>query len=443
MTEQIIIKGYWWLPSSPNDTVAGILTYTPGQCIELELIGQLKPCLSALEEYIGRTDENVIFGVSSDAKEISLINCYTSGGSFNFNCPFPIQRYNCQHLVIGSHVACLDTDCFFEAQINIPYLSLWATPNSISKSISLNKKQIQKINISFIAGENNIAAFDFENYKFSIDGAVNYRGDYFEPHISQKTYLTITSEDDCSLSDILSKIFLFEQFISFATLKHVESYKIVLFDKSKFQQLDNGKKFYFPIEYIRVFHGREDLATEQDPHKRGDFLFTYDTIKSEFNKILTKWYSEQRDIAPIRHHLIECVRKKKTFSSVDFLIVIQGIEGFWWRFRDEDYKRGNQINHKKQTRLKTILATLIQEFEDIKALKLCDINIDDVVDSRNYYSHFVKKESKPHVKDGIELYELTDQIRKLLICCILNFIGFSNEQIAHIVKESHSSYLHD
>ena len=42
MTEQIIIKGYWWLPSSPDTAVAGILTYTPNESIVLELVGQLK-----------------------------------------------------------------------------------------------------------------------------------------------------------------------------------------------------------------------------------------------------------------------------------------------------------------------------------------------------------------------------------------------------------------
>lgn len=69
MTEQVVVKGYWWLPSSPNDKVAGVLTYTPNESIELELIGQLKPNISALEEYMSRQSEDVIFGCSSDSKK--------------------------------------------------------------------------------------------------------------------------------------------------------------------------------------------------------------------------------------------------------------------------------------------------------------------------------------------------------------------------------------
>lgn len=48
MIEPIEIKGYWWLPSSPDIAVAGILTYTPNESIVLELIGQLKSGISAM-----------------------------------------------------------------------------------------------------------------------------------------------------------------------------------------------------------------------------------------------------------------------------------------------------------------------------------------------------------------------------------------------------------
>jgi len=443
MTEPLEIKGYWWLPSSPNDKVAGILTYTPDKSIKLELIGQLKPSISAMEEYINRTDEDVILGFSSGAKEISLINCLTSGGSLNFSCEFPIQRYNCQHLIIGSHITSLDTSCFLKAQIDIPLLSFWATPNSLKKSILFKDNEIEEYNISFNTGENTIETTEIESYKFSLEGVVNYKGEYFEPQLQQKTIIRILKESGFSLNDILKRIFLFEQFLSLATLKPLESSKIILYDKSKFQQLKNDKKHYFPIEYIRVFHGKECLAQEQKLHDQRDFLFTYNTIKSEFKQILTKWYSEQGDIAPIRHHLIECIRKKGTFSSVDFLIVIQAIEGFWWRFRDDDYKQKNNIGRKTQTKLNTILKELINEFNDIKRLKLNELNVNEVVDSRHYYSHFVHKTTKPYAKDGLELYNLTNQIRKLLICCILNFVGFTNNQIVNIVKESNSGFLHD
>lgn len=441
MTEQIEIKGYWWIPSSPANNVAGILTYTPNESIKLELIGQLKQNISAVEEFIDRKDEEAIFGVSSDAKKISLINCYTSGSSLNFSCKFPIQRYNCQHLVIGTHIKSLDAPHFFKAQINMPYLSLWVTPNSLEVT-SLKEDNCEKCTIAFKTESKHIETVDIEDYKLSVEGVVDYCGDYFEPKIKQKTIVKITNKSDFTINDILQKIFFFEQFISFATLKPIESIKITLYDKSNFQQFENGKKYFFPIEYIRVYHGKEDQL-EKCPTEISSFLFSYNTIKKEFPTILKKWYSEQIDIAPIRHHLIECVRQKGVFSSIDFLVVIQAIEGFWWRFRDIDYRHKNNVKSNKNTSLNTILQSLITEFNDIERLNLNDINVEEVVDSRHYFSHFVYKSKKPHAKDGLELYHLTKQIRKLLICCLLNFVGFSNEQISRIVKKSNSIFLRD
>lgn len=439
MTEPIEIKGYWWLPSSPEDVVAGILTYTPNDSIKLELIGQLNPQTSAVEEFINREDENVIYGFSSDAKEISLLNCSPSGGSLNFNCKFPIQRYKCQHLIIGAHITSLDTPFFFKTQVDIPYLSLWATPNSIENTIFYNEKDVEKYSILFKAGGNHIDHVDIENFRLSIDGVVNYKGEYFEPKIKQKTLITLTNTSDFSLKDALSKIFLFEQFLSFAALRPIESKKVVLFNKLKYQDLDNGDKHFVPIEYIRVYHGIE-TNHEQNISQRWSFLFSYDVIKEEFKTIIKKWYSEHGDINPIRHHLIECVRPKGTFSSVDFLIVIQGIEGFWWRFRDKDYRHEH---HSSRTNLYTIIEELVNEFKDIDRLRLNEININEVVDSRHYFSHFVPKDKKPYAKDGLELFELTRKIRKLLICCLLNFVGFTNDQISKIINDSDSKFFHD
>ena len=31
LSEEHIFKGYWWLPENPNNKLAGILTYTPGE----------------------------------------------------------------------------------------------------------------------------------------------------------------------------------------------------------------------------------------------------------------------------------------------------------------------------------------------------------------------------------------------------------------------------
>lgn len=119
---------------------------------------------------------------------------------------------------------------------------------------------------------------------------------------------------------------------------------------------------------------------------------------------------------------------KNIFSSIDFLIVVQALEGFFTRFRKEDS-------------LSNMLRNIISEFSCIDKIKNADIAINEVVNSRHYYSHFMERSKKKHILDGQELYDLTHKLRKLLICCVLHFIGFNYPQINEILNKSNSRLL--
>ena len=102
LSEEHIFKGYWWLPDNPNNKVAGVLTYTPGERMCLELLGGFE---NAQGEYIGLFDEEnksipLIYGKDSNAKEITLVDCRSSF-SLNFSADFPVMRYSARMLVFS------------------------------------------------------------------------------------------------------------------------------------------------------------------------------------------------------------------------------------------------------------------------------------------------------------------------------------------------------
>src|SRR5690554_2234229 len=103
--------------------------------------------------------------------------------------------------------------------------------------------------------------------------------------------------------------------------------------------------------------------------------------------ILQKWFADKEDIAPIHAHIMESIKPKNVFSSVDFLIVVQAIEGYYTRFRKKDS-------------LTNILKNIILEFSFVNKIKKDNLNIEEVRDSRHYYSHFMKKSEKPQAKEG-------------------------------------------
>jgi hypothetical protein len=167
------------------------------------------------------------------------------------------------------------------------------------------------------------------------------------------------------------------------------------------------------------------VREKEDNHKikRHEFLFSHNDIIDTFPIIIRAWYCFNKDLAPIRKHLIESIRFKKVFTSLDFLIIVQALEGYHRRFVD----RNDNIFLKKR------IEGLLGLFLDVHKVSNNPINVTHVVSSRHYYSHFYEKDG--NVLDGVELFKLTEQLRVLLICCVLRLIGFDTKLIDKLLSK--------
>ena len=409
--------------------------------IILELIGSFGDSL--MDVFKDNKEETILYGKTSDAKDITLIQCRQSF-SLNFSARFPILRFTCDYMIVGKHILGLNEKCQYWAMVRIPELTYWCHPEAIGLNY-LNgdgEKDISRIALSF-----NIKYRDEENIidEVQIDentSIVLLRGVSFNeseqrlsPKIEQYTYIEVHKKNSTSIKDLLSDIFMFEQFLSFATLKIVKCSSITLYDQEQYQE-GKGQKYYKAIEVIHPFFDRQDLKSQ--PTKSYDFLFNHATMKEIYPEILKKWYNEPMELAPIKGHLISSLEKKKVYSSVDFLIVVQAIEGFYRRFRSAKYRKEHNIEGKASSKLHPMLTELLSEFSDIDLLKRNTIDIDAVVDSRIYFSHFMPKTSSLKAIDGWELLEEARKLRILLLCCVLSLLGFNNDQINDVLNKSNS-----
>ena len=152
-----------------------------------------------------------------------------------------------------------------------------------------------------------------------------------------------------------------------------------------------------------------------------------------FPDVLVKWMSDSDKLQPMKHHLVGSMVYKPVVGSVDFLQVVQAIEGVWWRFREADYRTAHNISHGRQTTLSTIISEIKNSLSGIPKVSSMDIDIESVVDSRNYYSHFVDRSKKPKTLDGLPLYTLTEKLRAILLCLILELLGLSHSEINRVV----------
>ena len=213
LNEKLECKGYWWLPSKPDNKIAGILTYTPNEKIKLELIGTFDSKHINILFCDKNSDENIIHGITSDSKKVTLINCH-SYASLNLSCPFPIVNYNCQFLIIGKHLKNFEEECFYKADITIPELSHWCSPCALKETMMKDKHNEEfTTTISFKSKSILINRTDIdENTTIDIKGSVIYQGDYLSPQIEQHTYISILKKNDTSIKDFFANIHLFLTF---------------------------------------------------------------------------------------------------------------------------------------------------------------------------------------------------------------------------------------
>lgn len=441
LDKRVEIKGMWSLPENPDDKVAGILYYVPNESLKLELIGSFggRNDFKIIED-----ETSVIYGEGSDAQKITLFNCYPAI-SFNFSCSFKLTKYTCEYCLIGIHIDHLNTLGKYELHAKIRELTFWCQPKVLTQYF-LNAKEGtgSKVCVGFDPNQDHMISSVVvdDGVIISLKGCVKYVGLAFCPQIEQYTELQVSSGSELSIKSLLMYLYKYESFLSFATMNKVKAFQIDFYNGDLYQEISDGRKSYKRISFLHPF--KERIALDNKKISLNDFLFDYDFVKKIYPQILVKWYAESLDLAPIREHLIKSIEKKSFYDSTDFIIVIQAIEGFWWRFRDDDYKKRmksrsektNDNNKRlKETSLKILINELLKEFKDVLKIASLNIDVEAVVDSRHYYSHFLKRDKKPKKQDGEDLYSTTAKLRILLICCLLSFIGFNHEQIDSIMKK--------
>ena len=420
MENNRLFKGYWWLPSSPENKVAGTLSVGSKGEVVLELIGNVDVEIDGF--YLDRKDNPVIFGRcyanGANVTDISLFRCHPSI-TRHYGSSFSIIRYTCRYALIGIHVESMEEFAFFKSRMCFKELTYWCPPTNVTKT--LGERELT-LTVDFAEGEDTTkASFKLDDdTTLLVKESVSCFTEFPEVNISQSSYLEI-QKDMMNVFQVLDWALRFERFMSVAALRPVEHGRITVYSKNKCQNIKKGEFHYFPIELVTPLYNSEDF----DSKETIGFLFKHEDIAAEFGDMFKKLCLD-KNMAQILSNLIYSLERKRIFTSNDFLVVAQALDGFAMRFRREQ----SILNEYTDLR---------DEFQDIQRLQLTDEDLRAAVDSRNYYSHILKLDKKAvrNVLDGAELLSLTNNLRTLLVCCVLNFMGLDNNRINQLLNGCH------
>lgn len=421
--ENRIYKGKWWIPSNPDNQVSGCLTIQSNGVVKLELIGAFEQEEKGIDF---EREDAVLHGhcltPNNHAKEISLFDCHAAT-TWNPSLPFTITRYTCRYALIGVHTEAMNAKAFFKAQIHYDELTYWCPPKNIrwgwsesgfSFTVKTAEDETSKLATIHLDEGFTLNLKESCNYNHPTDFAI---------YADQLTCMEVLKED-MSADEAVMMARQMERFLSLATLLPVEHTKIWLYSNTKRQTGEKGETYYHAIELVTYLY--KDKPEKIQDH---NFLFKIRDVADIFPDMFKRMYDSE-SISLIWTMLLDSLEKKRIFTSNDFLLVAQALDGFAKRFRT-----GKHIESE--------FSELRDEFQDIGRLNLTDEDLEEAAGSRNYYSHVLRVDLKEDKKaqDGLKLYDLTGRLRVLLICCVLDFLGLDHSRINQVMNGCNSQVV--
>lgn len=423
-----IFHGEWWVPAvADHDTrmtflqpegmmgherkYTGTLTYYGDKNSTLELYHT--PSNFHSRHY---HQNAVIWGKDANGHIFTLFNVMMNEQQLDdFSC----SKFVVDMILMGEHVLSLDYNKYSRCIVTYSHLVNWTfyeTQNVINtyyhhedkffyltipfQTINIFEASVDKASL-WVLNQNNSIVNDIRGYQ-----------------IKPSPYFEIRATEPIPLKSYIRQIKEFTQFLSIALfgIQDPQNVEFVI------EGDNNTRKLLFKKE------------ASYDPGFRS--VIKLKELKVKLPSMLQLWHSNFEEVAPISHYLINSLKNNNRFDIPDFLIIAQALDGYHKRFINK--KDGKNIKKYEDQ-----INVLLNQFNDIEAIRKCNINAKVLTDSRHKYSHLFPDEEKSLAVEGEDLYWLTEKCKILLTCCILNMLGLTNKEINLCCEQSPISQIID
>ena len=415
MTEEFEIRGEWYLPTSKEKRVYGILTYHPQDGIDLELYGNLNgECI-----FPKFKDHEIILGLTSDSKQVTLYKCNMMKSRqrrlVHGESGKHITTYSIIFTLIGLHVDTVSDLKFNKISSEIFNLEEWIGISGFNNDIDYEKIRKNEMIVDYKLPE----AIEFE-IDSDTKGSFNFTSN--NPMISrfQKT-VTITqkvefqakTEKEKGIDELLDYITKFQNFLTLAFYKSTYPLSITLSGERHNKDHFNGVP---QTKTIMLYFSSSNFKVNEKPKFGIEMIFDYKRIKNDFQILIKNWFSKYSLLEPAFNLVFEQFYNGNQFTVNTFLNLAQSAETFHARVHNHTriprgkYKimkeeilkvtpseyhawLNDQFNFGNNLNLHTRLCELTEKYSNqILDKILGDKNqfVLNVKNARNYYTHYSK-----------------------------------------------------
>ncbi|HNX52231.1 MAG TPA: hypothetical protein PKI68_00645 [Pontiellaceae bacterium] len=450
MTEEITIKGTWWLPDNPGNRLSGEITYSPIGGARLSLYGSFSQH-SDHEKF-------TVWGTTVKGTPVSLFDCYTK----NVIMHIPgarVAEISSYFGVIGGHFKTPDDLKFFEITAELSHLHEWAwttgikvTPTDSGKLWNVEQRMLPDIPL----GNRN-------GLEILLEFAGHLSPGFGDCKLSESCTFTVKSIAPIEYDVFEAVIRKAQHFIALGVSRPVYSLSI----KARLDnpgQTPENKTNRKTCEIIRKLSLCDDTDKKLMPH---DMQFCLGDLMPAATAYFERFFDKYQLLEPVCDLYFSTLYNPNMYVHQRFLALAHAVEAYHRTFIGGKY----QSNDEYQSGLQKILwdavpqtldadfrASLKNKFKYLHEFslrkRLQDIYgrfVDplkpflgeptkfagETSELRNMLTHRdPTDESRPEIPDWTEIWLKCEQLSLLLEVCLLHELGFSEQNISTLLPRN-------
>jgi hypothetical protein len=436
-------SGHWWLPEDPEKKVAGTVRFNSDGYITLDLLESFNEPPGTVVDGLFRP--KLILGLTDGRKRITLYQTVRTGRTL----PSMNPAFSANYLLVGGHFLSRSDIRFSSLSANFTYFEEWMGHATFEPRVPSEDKVVagysepEEIEVG-------VRAIDalIRIHSDSKKGGGDWLRSLEWEHTGLLTIIPQESRDLAwyrevldSLQDLMTLLVgkpVFPKTVY--AWAHRDEFTLGVFPNAGPVELFFNQPFRTLPPPRRSHH--VTMITE-------DVLLPLPSIVSDLPKIFNSWFRTAEAFGPVYDLFLGALYNTKAYPQSEFLSLMQALESYHRRtrrgkyVRDEEYEeyrraivsgipgvvpKGLKDSLKKRLEygneysLRKRLKELITPFPEKLILKANPNFINEVVDTRNYLTHYTD-ELKEKALHGPRLLKANEDLRALLTSLLYRRLG--------------------
>ena len=390
--------------------------------------------------------EPIILGEGIDGQAITLVECSEDPPHIdlsNSDSPMGVLAYRPRYVVRGRPYEKEKDFAFNQLTVDYYGLQVWADPRRRAGRIRPNTdtKDGEPLDDIFVS---------LEEFSIRIRRDISSDSPPKSVPVTKCALIEFLTNEPRSLDEYLPKLFYFQTFLSLAMRK--TSWPILVL-ASNGENKDRPVSIHFAP--ISDFNKVDDLTSSF-------MYFTLVDILPHLKQGLENWFAKAEKLDNVQDLYVEAI-SRGPFLKQQVMSLIVAIEVYHREMHKKTYIDDSKYEKVRET-LKSAIPddtprilkqrisdslthtnnpSLRGRLKDIRAIHQGCSNrlfdnyntfVNDVVNTRNYYTHFDAKSKQGAKLDFVNLYSKRERLRVILEICLLSELGLEVAKIKHFVR---------